>query len=170
MLKGRVTAGGRGVPYATVQLLGTSIGVSCNDAGEYTLKLPAGHEGDTVLVRSVGYESVRLPVSFMPFSALVGYKEAVIETARITDKKIILDEEAKEILDNKISLIKSKLSLKPVVSITYFVPDKSKSGGSYKSAKGIIKKIDLYKGIIVIDDNKISICDIIDIDMEDYYG
>lgn len=101
---------------------------------------------------------------FMPFSALVGYKEAVIETARITDKKIILDEEAKEILDNKISLIKSKLFLKPVVSITYFVPDKSKSGGSYKSVKGIIKKIDLYKGIIVIDDNKISICDIIDID------
>ena len=65
VLKGRVTAGGRGVPYATVQLLGTSIGVSCNDAGEYTLKLPAGHEGDTVLVRSVGYESVRLPVSFL---------------------------------------------------------------------------------------------------------
>ncbi len=107
---------------------------------------------------------------FMPFSALVGYKEAVVETARITDDRIILDEEAKEILDNKISLIKSKLSLKPVVSITYFVPDKSKSGGSYKSVKGIIKKIDLYKGIIVIDDNKISICDIIDIDMEDYYG
>ena len=77
---------------------------------------------------------------FMPFSALVGYKEAVIETARITDKKIILDEEAKEILDNKINLIKSKLSLKPVVSITYFVPDKSKSGGSYKSIKGIIRK------------------------------
>ena len=44
VLKGRVTAGGHGVPYATVQLLGTSIGVSCNDDGEYTLKLPAGHE------------------------------------------------------------------------------------------------------------------------------
>ena len=101
---------------------------------------------------------------FMPFSALVGYKEAVIETARITDKKIILDEETKEILDNKISLIKSKLSLKPVVSITYFVPDKSKSGGSYKSIKGTIKKIDLYKGIIIIDDIKIFINSIIDID------
>lgn len=101
---------------------------------------------------------------FMPFSALVGYKEAVIETARITDDRIILDEEAKEILDNKINLIKSKLSLKPVVSITYFVPDKSKSGGNYKNISGIIKKIDLYKGIIVINDNKISICDIIDID------
>lgn len=101
---------------------------------------------------------------FMPFSALVGYKEAVIETARITDDRIILDEEAKEILDNKINLIKSKLSLKPNVSITYFIPDKSKSGGSYKNISGIVKKIDLYKKFIVINDNKISICDIINID------
>ena len=101
---------------------------------------------------------------FMPFSALVGYKEAVVETARITDDRIILDEEAKEILDNKINLVKSKLSLNPTVSITYFVPDKCKSGGSYESIKGNIKKIDLYREIIVINDNKISICDIIDID------
>ena len=106
---------------------------------------------------------------FMPFSDIVGYKEAVVETARITDDRIILDEETKEILDNKISLIKSKLSLKPIVSITYFVPDKSKSGGSYKSIKGIIKKIDLYKGIIVIDDNRIDICDIIDIEGDIFY-
>ena len=27
---------------------------------------------------------------FMPFSALVGYKEAIVETARITDDRIIL--------------------------------------------------------------------------------
>ncbi len=101
---------------------------------------------------------------FMPFSALVGYKEAVIETARITDKKIILDEEAKEILDNKINLIKSKLSLKPNVIITYFIPDKSKSGGSYKNISGSVNKIDLYKSFIIVDDNKINICDIIDID------
>lgn len=101
---------------------------------------------------------------FMPFSALVGYKEAVIETARITDDKIILDEEAKEILDNKINLIKSKLSLKPIVSITYFIPDKSKSGGSYKNISGIVKKIDLYKNYIVVNDNKVSIYDIINID------
>lgn len=101
---------------------------------------------------------------FMPFSALVGYKEAVMETARITNERIILDDEAREILDNKISLIKSKLSLKPVIFITYFVPDKNKSGGSYRSISGIIKKIDLYKNIIFVDDSKISIFDIIDVD------
>ena len=80
---------------------------------------------------------------FMPFSALSGYKEAVLETSRITSDRIILDDEIREILDNKINLIKTKLYLKPVVTITYFIPDKSKSGGSYKSVSGVIKKIDL---------------------------
>ena len=116
-------------------------------------------------IRMSNYERC---AQFMPFSALVGYKEAVAETARITDKKIILDEEAKEILDNKINLIKSKLSLKPIINITYFVSDKSKSGGSYKSIQGVIRKIDLYKNAIQIDDSKINICDIIDIDMEEF--
>ena len=118
-------------------------------------------------IRMSNYERC---AQFMPFSALVGYKDAVIETARITDDRIVLDEEAKEILDNKINLIKSKLALRSIVSITYFVPDKSKSGGSYKSIQGVIKKIDLYKNIIVIGDDRINICDIIDIDMEDCYG
>ena len=54
VLRGRVTSGGRGVPYATLQLAGSSVGVSCNDAGEYEMKVPAGCEGDTVVVRSVG--------------------------------------------------------------------------------------------------------------------
>ena len=62
-LQGRVTGNGKGVPYATLQLEGTSIGVSCNDVGEYTLKVPVGHEDDTVLVRSMGYESARLTVT-----------------------------------------------------------------------------------------------------------
>ena len=36
-LHGRVTAEGRGVPYATILLQGTSVGVSCNDNGDYDL-------------------------------------------------------------------------------------------------------------------------------------
>ena len=62
VLRGRVTCGGRAVPYATVQLMGTSIGVACNDEGEYELKLPEGHDADTVAVRSVGYATARLTV------------------------------------------------------------------------------------------------------------
>ena len=101
---------------------------------------------------------------FMPFSALVGYKEAVVETARITEDRIILDEETKEILNNKLNLIKSKLFLKPNVNITYFVPDNKKTGGSYVNAFGCVKKIDLYKSVVYIGDKKISIDNIIDIE------
>ena len=103
---------------------------------------------------------------FMPFSALIGYKEAVLETARITSDRIILDEEMKEILDNKISFIKSKFDLKPSVSITYFVPDSKKKGGSYINVSGNVRKIDLYKNVIVIDDKKILIDSILDMDSE----
>ena len=103
---------------------------------------------------------------FMPFSALVGYKEAVVETARITDNRIILDEEFKEILDSKLNIIKEKIDLKPNVSITYFVPDKIKTGGSYISINGSVKKIDLYNGIIFIGGKKILIDDIIDVQVE----
>ena len=45
---------------------------------------------------------------FMPFSALTGYKEAVQETGRLTEKEIILDEEKKEILDIKLNNILNK--------------------------------------------------------------
>ncbi len=103
---------------------------------------------------------------FMPFSALVGYKEAVIETARTTSNKIILDEEAKEVLDNKINLIKSKLDLKPIITITYFIPDKTKSGGNYKNISGTINKIDLYKNLIIINNEKISIHHITNIESD----
>ena len=50
-VRGRVSANGRAVPYATLQLQGTSIGVACNDIGEYELKLPVGYADDTVVVR-----------------------------------------------------------------------------------------------------------------------
>ena len=101
---------------------------------------------------------------FMPFSALVGYKEAVLETSRITSDKIILDEEAKEILDNKLNIIRENINSKPSVNITYFVPDKVKTGGSYVNAFGCVKKIDLYKSVVFIDDKKIFIDNIIDIE------
>ena len=65
VLRGRVTADGHAVPYATLQLLGTSIGVSCNDEGHYELKVPAGHEADTVAVRSVGYAQAKFSVAML---------------------------------------------------------------------------------------------------------
>jgi hypothetical protein len=101
---------------------------------------------------------------FAPYAALTGHAEAINETARLTDEKIEIDDELKVIINSKLQKIKEKINLKPKVSITYFVPDKKKSGGEYTTIIDNVKKIDEYNyEIILIDNRKISIKDIIDI-------
>ena len=61
---------------------------------------------------------------FAPFAALVGYDGLVKETARLTDEKIEINEEEKEILDNELQLIRRQILDKPAVTITYFVKER----------------------------------------------
>lgn len=104
---------------------------------------------------------------FAPFAALTGYKGQVKETARLTNKKIEINEELKEILDLKIQLIQEKIKEQPDVTITYFIPDDKKQGGKYKTVTNSVKKIDTYKNeIILIDGTTIAIDEIIDISSE----
>ena len=106
---------------------------------------------------------------FAPFAALTGYEGQVKETARLTDKRIELNEELKEILDLKIQLIQEKIKEQPDVTITYFIPDDKKQGGKYKTVTNSVKKIDTYKNeIILIDGTTIAIDEIIDINSEIY--
>ena len=101
---------------------------------------------------------------FAPFAALTGYDDAVKETARLTNERIDLDEEAKMMLDAKLQVIREQLSEKPLVTITYFVPDAKKDGGKYITTNGNVKKIDDYKHLIILDNSlEIPINEIIDI-------
>lgn len=101
---------------------------------------------------------------FAPFAALTGYDDAVKETARLTNERIDLDEEAKMMLDAKLQVIREQLSEKPLVTITYFVPDAKKDGGKYVTTNGNVKKIDDYKHLIILDNSvEIPIDEIIDI-------
>ena len=106
---------------------------------------------------------------FSPFAALTGYEDAVSETARLTDKKVELDEYSKADLSERLNLILDTLDEQPQVSITYFLPDKKKSGGAYITATGCVKKIDEYEHIVVMRDaTKISIDDILKISSESF--
>lgn len=99
---------------------------------------------------------------FAPYAALVGYDGVVKETARLTDEKIEINEEEKELLDNKLQLIRMRISEKPEATITYFIKDLRKSGGEYVTTVGNVKKIDDYKGNIVMEDGlEIPIGDIL---------
>lgn len=101
---------------------------------------------------------------FAPFAALTGYEGQIKETARLTDKRLELDEEAKSILDTKIQIIKEKIDQQPQIEITYFIPDKQKEGGKYVTIENKIKKINPYTNeIIMVDKTNIKIDEIINI-------
>ena len=103
---------------------------------------------------------------FSPFAALSGYGDAVKETARQTTKRIELAEDARAALEEKIRFLADTLSDDPTVEITYFQPDKKKSGGAYVTAVGIVKRIDdVERTIIMRDGLRIAVTDIIAVDI-----
>lgn len=106
---------------------------------------------------------------FSPFAALTGYEAAVFETARSTEERIELSEEALRELDDKLCMIKKQLPNSPDVEITYFVQDDKKKGGSYVTAAGAVKKIDEYEQILVMEDKtRVPIKDISSIKGESF--
>ena len=101
---------------------------------------------------------------FAPFAALTGYKGQVKETARLTNKKIEINEELKEILNKKIQLIQKKIKEQPQIEITYFIPDSKKDGGKYVNIEKNVIKIDQYNNTIILSGNiSIPMNEIIDI-------
>jgi len=99
---------------------------------------------------------------FAPFAALTGYDDAIKETSRITEQRIELSEELKNMLNQKIKLISENIKLQPKVSITYFVPDNKKSGGVYKTISGNVRRIDeIEKYLLFTNKLKVYFYDII---------
>ena len=102
---------------------------------------------------------------FAPFAALTGYEEAIIETARLTAPKVDMMEDNQQLLDRKLALLSRSLREQPTVSITYFQPDKKKTGGQYLTITGVIKSIrDSERVILMADGKSVSIDTIINID------
>lgn len=101
---------------------------------------------------------------FSPFAAVSGYDTAIKESSRLTEERIILDENAKALLDEKLRIIQDQLNNSQEVEFIYFVPDQLKSGGQYVSLNGVLKKIDSYENhLLLMDGTIISIDDILDI-------
>ncbi len=102
---------------------------------------------------------------FSPFAALTGHDAAIKETARLTEDKIELDEDARIRLDEKLQMIRKCKHVNPQVSVTYFVSDEQKSGGKYVTVHGNINYIDSYRHRMVMGDGTIILLeDIVEID------
>lgn len=101
---------------------------------------------------------------FAPFAALTGHSEAVKETARLTEKRIEIDEGLKLQLNNKLQKIIENINTNPKIIFTYFVYDDKKEGGKYVNKTGSVKKIDIENEYIILTDKtKIPINEIINI-------
>lgn len=101
---------------------------------------------------------------FSPFAALTGYDGAIKETARLTDQRIDLEDSAQAILNEKLRILQEQVGSQAETEVVFFCPDELKTGGSYLSKRGIVKKIEGYnRTILMQDDTKIPIDDIIDL-------
>lgn len=89
---------------------------------------------------------------FAPFAALAGYEDMLRETARLTEEQTCLDEHDKELLDRKLRYIAAN----PAQTVTFlcFRRDERKSGGSYVPIIGRVKKIDLYRRTVLMEDGQ----------------
>ena len=102
---------------------------------------------------------------FSPFAALVGYDAAIQETGRLTTERIELTEEEKSFLDQKQKILLERIAEHPEITVTYFLPDDRKTGGSYTTVTGNLKRIDDVSHVILLTDGTgISIDDILKID------
>lgn len=116
----------------------------------------------------------RMPIvdraaQFSPFAALTGHRAAIEETARVTDRRIELDEDAKEQLDQTLQLLLERIDEQPEITVTWFSPDKKKAGGQYHTATGKLKRIDSREGRLTLTDgNQIPLEDLLRIRTESF--
>ena len=103
---------------------------------------------------------------FASFDALSGFGDAVDETARLTDARITLTEDKKQMLDESLHLLLDMADDPPPAWITRFIKDPHKEGGAYVTITGRVAHVDTLAGCVVLTDKRrIPIEDILEIEM-----
>ncbi len=88
---------------------------------------------------------------FAPFDALSGLGGLLHETSRITSERIELSDDAKAQLNEKLIQIASHMDECSCISVTYYVPDQTKKGGSYVTLEGSVRKINTYQEDLLLE-------------------
>ena len=95
---------------------------------------------------------------------MVGYDDAVAETARLTETRPELDEQEQRAINERLAYIAAHIHEQLEVRIKYFVPDEHKSGGAILEISGKVKKISATdEAIVMADGCIITITDVMDI-------
>ena len=103
---------------------------------------------------------------FSPFAALVGYDDAVKETARLTNEKQELTADKIADLNQKIAFLTEHADERPEITIEYFIPDEKKTGGKYVTLSGNFRRIDEYNhNMVFVSGEEIPLNDIFMIEL-----
>lgn len=116
--------------------------------------------------------STRKPMSrenragqFSSFACLTGHDEQIKETARLTENFTELTEDKNFELSWKIQIIDENIYDTPEVTFTCFVKDLKKSGGSYRTITGNVRRIDYFsRKFILTSGEEIDMDLVVDID------
>lgn len=104
---------------------------------------------------------------FSPFMALTGYEDVIRETARLTEQKPEFSENVREELEEKMRILAEHIAEHPEITVSYFLPDERKEGGSMVRETGRLKKIDETERIIRLENgSEIKVDDILEIESE----
>ena len=99
---------------------------------------------------------------FSPFAALSGHGAAIAETARLTERRMELDEDTKAELDRRQAVLLAHIGEQPEVTVTWFQPDERKDGGAYVTTTGRLKKLrELERLLVLADGTEIPLEDVV---------
>ncbi len=70
------------------------------------------------------------------------------ETGRLTDERIELGDEERDLLDRKQQYLQEIIADRPEITVT-FRPQAKKPGGSYTAITGNLKRVDLYERLVL---------------------
>ena len=117
----------------------------------------------------VSEKRAKMPLSaraaqFSPFAALTGYEGIIAETGRRTERCIDLDEEEISQINARLLQLAKCIDSHPTITVTYFLPDPYKDGGSYETVTGQLKRLDPHEGCLIFTDRtQISFSQILNI-------
>lgn len=110
------------------------------------------HMPRPVSAKRPGMDIAARAAQFAPFSALTGYDSVIRESGRLTDGEVELTDSSREAIWEQLNLLQAYAGAE--ITVTYYVPDDRKTGGSYVTVTARVKKVDSYAQQLVLTDGR----------------
>ena len=93
---------------------------------------------------------------FAPFATVTGHSDEIKETERLTGTRHVPTEEEAAALDAATRQLMHQLAAgdRPQITVTWFMPDEKKEGGSYQVKTGHLRRIDPVHGYFLFADGE----------------